>query len=330
VLIKTLTRKGYQIAAVCCCSDAPGAEISETDTSLFARAGARATARASDGHIAFFCPERWTAAGASIRRIFQDCHLVLVEGGKQWAGDIIEIVPDGAAQTCAGDGRLKAVVGAGAALHQVPHFGPHDPEAMAAFIEDLYLKPLISTAVMAGGSSRRLGRNKALLALGGATVVEQVIAVVAAFAGPVRIVTAQPDEYQHFGLPTIRDIRPGCGPLSGIHAALCSSSTDYVLIVSCDMPLIGPAQLRPLLGQFPGHDITICKHTRFEPLCAVYRRSCIAALEELINHHEYRIIDLFPTLDVKVIRIENGSCFRSINTEEDYRSICEQFRRPDS
>ena len=94
----------------------------------------------------------------------------------------------------------------------------------------------------------------------------------------------------------------------------------------CDIPLIGPGNIRPLVEAFPGTDITIYKHKGFEPLCAVYRRTCIAALEELIDHREYRIIDLFPTLDVQVIRIDDLDCFRSINTEEDYQYVLEKLK----
>jgi molybdopterin-guanine dinucleotide biosynthesis protein A len=100
-----------------------------------------------------------------------------------------------------------------------------------------------------------------------------------------------------------------------------------VLVVSCDLPLLTLHILRTLLAEYPGYDITLYKHALFEPLCAVYRRTCLAALEELIDYGDYRIIDLFPTLNVNVIRTEQNDAFQSINTPEDYERVREKYER---
>jgi molybdopterin-guanine dinucleotide biosynthesis protein A len=97
--------------------------------------------------------------------------------------------------------------------------------------------------------------------------------------------------------------------------------------VSCDLPLLTADTLRPLLLEYPGYDITMFKHKLFEPLCAIYRRTCLPALEELINHGEYRIIDLFPTLNTRIIRVDQRDEFQSINTKEDYAKLQEKFNR---
>ena len=175
--------------------------------------------------------------------------------------------------------------------------------------------------VKPGGRSNRLGRNKALLQIQNETIIERVLRTVGPFASHVKVITNHPDEYRHLGVETAADIRPGGGPLSGIHTALSLSPTEYVLAVSCDIPLVRHEHIQPLITAYPGNDITMYKHARFEPLCAVYARTCIDALEELIDHGEYRIIDLFPKLLVEVIRIPDGEHFRSINTEEDYQYI---------
>ena len=108
------------------------------------------------------------------------------------------------------------------------------------------------------------------------------------------------------------------GPLSGIHAALTYCDTEYVLVVSCDIPLVNRELFESLIAALPGHDIVMFKHKHFEPLCALYRRTCLAALEDLIAHGENRIIDLFPLLQVKVLRIASADVFKNINTDADY------------
>ncbi len=191
------------------------------------------------------------------------------------------------------------------------------------------LHPRISAAVLAGGSSSRLGRNKALLPLHGKTVIEKVIDEVCCCAGDVTIITNNPDEYASLGYPCCGDILPGGGPLSGIHAALTQCGTEYVLVVSCDIPLVNRQLFEALIADSSGHDIVLFKHKYFEPLCALYRRTCLPALEDLIAHGEYRIIDLFPTLKVKVLRIGSADVFKSINTDACYDSGRHGWVRPE-
>lgn|GEM_PF-202737 len=327
-LLESLTARGFRIAAVRHTPHSHRLDTDGTDTALFSAAGAAGTALAAAQETALFLPAAtWDEKTAVIGRTFAGCHLVLMEGGMQHGLEKIEIVPDGAAPLCGDDGSLRACVGRPRNMSRIPCFAADDIDGICAFLEARYLKPQLSAAVMAGGKSSRLGRNKALLQLGGATVIEHVIATVSAFAAPVTIITNSPEHFRHLGCAAAPDLRPGCGPLSGIHAALSQSSTDYVLVKSCDIPLIGADHLHLLCSSYPGHDITMFKTSRFEPLCAIYRRTCLPALEELIDHGEYRIIDLFPTLDTHVIRTDDEEPFRSINTDEDYEIIRQRFEK---
>ena len=327
-IIQRLTASGFRIAAACHTPHNHRPDTGANDAALFKAAGAAGTALIAVRETALFLP---AAAGdeqtAVLCRAFQDCHLVLIEGGTQHGLDTIEIIPDGQVSHCRADGSLRAYVGRPGDMNGTPCFAPDDIDGLCAFLESSYLRPQLSAAIMAGGASSRLGRNKALLPLGKSTVIEQVIATISAFAAPVTIITNSPEQFRHLNCATAPDLRPGCGPLSGIHAALSMSRTEYVLVKSCDIPLIGPAHLDLLHRNYPGHDITMFKTARFEPLCAIYRRTCLPALEELIDHGDYRIIDLFPTLDVKILRTNDENAFRSINTDEDYGIILEQFGR---
>ncbi len=297
-----------------------------SDTDRFVKAGAQGSGLVTADRTNFFITTpRWQDKISQLTNVFHDCHLVLIEGGIAHGREKIETVPEGETLLCEADQGLVAVVGRSCSVQDWPCFVPDDITGIGDFIEEKYLKPLISGAVLAGGKSSRLGRNKAFLELQGKTIIEWVLKNFSAFVSLVKIITNNPEEYVHLGLETSRDIRPGGGPLSGIHTALSVSPTEYVLALSCDIPLVGPEQLRRLLCAYPGNDITIFKHKNFEPLCAVYRRTCITALEELIDHGEYRIIDLFPTLNVKVIRIDDGDIFRSINTEDDFQYIVKNF-----
>ncbi len=325
-VIRTLTGRGYRVAGVRHSPHTHPVDKPGSDTGRFRAAGsAGAALLAADEATLFTAVAAWDEKITLLKKMFSDCHLIVMEGGSQNSREKIEIVPEGEGLVSPVDERLKAVVGSNGAPDGVPFFREGDTEALCSFIEECYLRPVLSAAVLAGGKSSRLGRNKALVRINGEPLIDRMVRQVNVFCSDVRIVSNSPSEYAYLGLDMSEDIRPGCGPLSGIHTALTRSATDFVLVTSCDMPLITADCLKNLVKVYPGYDITIYKHKNFEPLCAVYRRTCLSALDELIDHEEYRIIDLFPSLAVHVVRTDTPDMFKSINTEEDLRFIQQKF-----
>jgi len=327
-LIGSLSEKGYNIAAVRHSPHDHDVDTDGTDTDFYKKAGAKGIALVTAKETNLFIPTgSWNEKVAVLENSFCDADLVVMEGGNKNGEYKIEIVKEGEDLLCKEDKRLMAVVGKGISCDDLPCFLVSDIEGIAGFIEESFLVPIISAAVMAGGKSKRLGQNKALLQISNSTVVERVLNTISPYVQKVKIITNSPEEYSYLEIETAKDIRPGCGPLSGIHAALSLTPSEYVLVLSCDIPLVGSDHIKLLVSSCRGHDITIFKHKNFEPLCAVYRRSCLDALNELIDHNECRIIDLFPTLDVKVVRVDNAEMFRSINTKEDYDFIVSKLSK---
>ncbi len=327
-LIRSLSARGYRVAAVRHSPHAHAVETAGSDTAQFKTAGAIGTALITAHDVNLFIPAMsFSEKVAPLTRAFHGCHLIFVEGGSREGREKIEIIPPQAEPLCAGDITLRAVVSRDYHAPELPSFKPEEIEQLSLFIEERYIKAALSGAVIAGGKSSRLGVNKALLPLQGKLVIERVLETLAPLVSSVTIIAKNPADYQTLPVATVPDIRPGCGPLSGIHAALSRSPTEYVLVVSCDMPLLTAEILRPLVREYPGYDITMFKHRLFEPLCAIYRRTCLPALEELMDHAEYRIIDLFPSLNAHIIRIDQGDVFQSINTREDYERLQETFNR---
>ena len=324
-IIRTLSLRGYRSAAVRHSPHVHAVDAEGTDTEPYKKAGAVGAALITAHEATVFIP----AIGleeklAPVKRAFQHSHLILVEGGIKDGREQIEIVPPSAEPLCAGDNNLRAVVSSNYTAPELPSFHPAEVEQICSFIEERYLKAALSGAIIAGGQSSRLGFNKALVLFRGKPVIERMRETLSPVVSSIRIIANDPSEYRAFNIETVPDLRPGCGPLSGIHAALSVSTTEYVLIVSCDLPLLTADTLTPLLLEYPGYDITMFKHKLFEPLCAVYRRTCLPALEELIDHGEYRIIDLFPTLNTRIIRVDQSEVFQNINTKEDYERLQER------
>jgi molybdopterin-guanine dinucleotide biosynthesis protein A len=327
-LIGSLSARGYKVAAVRHSSHEHAVDKEGTDTSRYKQAGARGTAlvTASETNL-FISTKDWDEKVSVLEDAFCGADLVLMEGGIKNGEYKIEVAKKGENLLCREDEGLMAVVGGSSLCEDVTCFSTGDIAGISDLIEGSFLVPIISVAVMAGGKSKRLGQNKALIQINGITVVESVLNMVSPYVQKVMIITNTPEEYNFLDIETSKDVRPGFGPLSGIHSALSLASSEYVLVVSCDIPLVGSKQIEQLVSSCRGHDITIFKHKNFEPLCAVYRRSCIDALNELIDYNECRIIDLFPTLDVKVLRVDDAEIFRSINTKEDYDHIVDKLSK---
>jgi molybdopterin-guanine dinucleotide biosynthesis protein MobB len=321
-IIRLLLSKGYRVGAVRHSPHAHQLDPQGTDTEAFRKAGAIGSALVSAQEADLFLPSTlYDEKLAHIRRVFFDCHIILVEGGLRNSREKIEVVPKEAKPLCEGDNALRAIVGDCGSVSEIPCFLPDEVEKICTFIENRFLKPGISAAILAGGQSRRLGRNKAFLQVNGKPIIERIFKTICEIFSHIKIITNTPNDYHYLDAETATDLRPGCGPLSGIHTALALSPTEYVFIVSCDLPLLSREQIKPLLSQYPGADLTIYKHKQFEPLCAVYRRTCLPALEDLIDHSEYRIIDLCAMINVNVVRTDWSEAFQGINTQEDYQRV---------
>ncbi len=101
--------------------------------------------------------------------------------------------------------------------------------------------------VLAGGSSSRMGRDKALLRYGSATLIQHVAERVATAVGSATLV-GSPARYARLGYPVVPDNFLDGGPLAGIQAALAASAADWNLVVACDMPGVTVEFLEGLLA----------------------------------------------------------------------------------
>ena len=132
--------------------------------------------------------------------------------------------------------------------------------------------------VLAGGRSTRMRQDKALLQLAGRPLLELALDKLGALplASAPRIAGARP-ELSSFA-PVIADLHPGCGPLSGIEAALAASTMPLNVFLPVDMPLL-PAQFLLWMlrrAEITGAVVTVPRINGWpQPLCAVYHRQLL-------------------------------------------------------
>ena len=193
----------------------------------------------------------------------------------------------------------------------------------------------ITGVILAGGKSRRMGYNKALLQIGNQTIIQRVLASLKQVTSSQLIVTNFPEEYEFLDLPMKSDILPGKGAFGGIYTGLSVSETPYCLVVACDMPFLNVDLLQYMTQIVQGYDIVIPKHSKgYEPLCAIYAKSCTPHIEKLLKANQLRIIEIFSYVRVREVsesEIKNydvdGWMFFNINTHEDYQHALQIVKR---
>jgi molybdopterin-guanine dinucleotide biosynthesis protein A len=181
--------------------------------------------------------------------------------------------------------------------------------------------------VLTGGASRRMGRDKALLSYQGMPLAAWVASRVEQAVDRVSLVGGG-DRYIHLGYPVFDERFAGCGPLSGIEAALRLGGAEWSLIVACDMVGIESNWLVELLDAASGPGVqAVCARQSggaMEPLCAVYHESCLSPVEELLQSGLYKASGLFSKINGLTFDASWADQLRNVNTPEDWEAVKDQ------
>ena len=147
--------------------------------------------------------------------------------------------------------------------------------------------------ILAGGQSRRLGRNKALVEVNGQPIIEKVVSAIPAKKENIKLVTSSFQTFRFLKLKMISDIHPGLGPIGGVHAGLVDSSFYFNFFLACDLPLISTEVIQTILDSHANQDI-FGMHTKkgLEPLCTLYSKNCISAIEKQMKIKYYSLLEL--------------------------------------
>ncbi len=177
----------------------------------------------------------------------------------------------------------------------------------------------LSAAVLAGGKSSRMGRNKALLELNGMTLIGHVTRIAARVTENVLVITNTPQDYAFLKLPMFTDEVKNIGPLGGIYTALLHSSHPHCLVLACDLPFLSEKLVRTLAETAGAADIvTVDAGSGPEPLCSVYSSACLPAIREQIDSGDYKIMRLLQKVRAHVLPVAGEHELENINTPEDF------------
>lgn len=184
---------------------------------------------------------------------------------------------------------------------------------------------VLTVAIQAGGRSKRMGADKGLVVLDGQPLIERVVSRVVGVGDELLITTNDPEAYAYLGLRLVGDRQPGAGALHGLLTALEGARHEQVLIVGCDMPFVAPALLQHLVQHAGQAEVVVPYHEgEYEPLLAVYAKSCAAKIRANLAAGQRRMISFFP--QVKLLTVDepalrkldpDGLSFFNVNTPED-------------
>lgn len=183
--------------------------------------------------------------------------------------------------------------------------------------------------VVAGGRSQRMGRDKALLPWAGTTLIRHALFRLQAVAGDVRILCGAEPRYADYGVPVHTDVVKDAGPLGGVHAGLLNLGAPLGLFLGVDTPFVPPALLGALLAAAEDYDAVVpVVAGRPEPLCAVYRRTCLEPVQRCLDTGGRKMTSFWPEIRVRTIGQDELAAFgdpvelfRNLNTPDEYRQL---------
>lgn len=161
-------------------------------------------------------------------------------------------------------------------------------------------EPGVTSVVLAGGRSSRLGREKSQELVGGRSLTGLILDCLSSLSSEILIVISQRQCVSSFsgftGARTVVDIYPDKGPLGGLYTGLAYSDSFRNVVVACDMPFLNPEFLRYMIGLSSGFDAVMPRvDGRKEPLHAIYTKDCLQPMLGQIREGNLRIAD-FPDL----------------------------------
>lgn len=189
----------------------------------------------------------------------------------------------------------------------------------------------VTGVILAGGRSRRMGRDKAFLPFGPTTLIEAVIRRLREACPEILLITARPEAYRHLGLRTVPDALPAQRSLVGIYTGVLHAGGP-VFVCACDMPFLNPALIRYQASLAASADVVIPHHRDYEPLHAVYTPACLEPIKRCLERGG-RNADFLPEVRTRAVELEelrrfdpDLRSFANLNTPGEYAAAAGAVR----
>ena len=187
----------------------------------------------------------------------------------------------------------------------------------------------VTAVILAGGMSRRLGRNKALEPFQGEPLIRRVIRRMGQVTSNIIIVANDEERVAELDLPDgvtpVIDEYPGKGSLGGIYTGIRAAPTEWTVFCACDMPFPSPQIYEALLAKRGSNNAVVpVVDGRPEPIHAAYSKPCLGPIREKLNADELKISGFYENVKVRYFSEDQVRLFDpdllsffNINTQQD-------------
>ena len=187
----------------------------------------------------------------------------------------------------------------------------------------------ISAVLLAGGESRRMGKDKATLLFRGNALWQIQLELLQKVAPAEIFVSARTDPvWRPAGVQFVADNPPSRGPLSGLAAVLAQTSSGHLLALAIDMPFMTEKYLTFLCSQIePGRGVLPEIDDRFEPLAAIYPQEALANVQSALSGKDFSLQTVTGCLvaagKLRVLPVtpQQRKLFLNLNELDDLQSI---------
>lgn len=188
---------------------------------------------------------------------------------------------------------------------------------------------MLKAVILAGGKSRRMGRDKLSLPQDGTTVLRSAVDRFSEYFDKVYISVNDVSRYPDISAEHIVDVYKGCGPMGGLHAALSEVSGEGIFLAAADLPFSDPKIALKMIELCGEHDICITtdRSGREEPLFGYYKKRILPEAEELLENGIYKMTALFARTDTLTVTPDeigglwNEKAFENMNYPEDFERL---------
>lgn len=186
------------------------------------------------------------------------------------------------------------------------------------------MKQVGTAIILAGGKSSRMGFDKQFLKIENRRLMNSIINQLKEEFDEIIIVTNKPENYLGLSHKIAVDEIKDKGPLGGIHAGLKIASSQYALVMACDMPNVNMAYIRYMMENLGQHGCTTKFGEWIEPFCSFYSKDMVEDIEKYLQSNRRSIHQLLQTLDFNYIEEEDArrfspdwEMFLNLNTKKD-------------
>lgn len=185
-----------------------------------------------------------------------------------------------------------------------------------------------AAVILAGGMSRRMGRDKAALPFGSETMLSHLVNTYRPHFDLTAVSLNEAGRFDTAGAMEVVDRRPGDGPMAGLEAAFLDTGADVIFLTGTDLPL-GDAQLaKYLVSRLGDYDVCLIRSDKGpEPLFAVYSSACLPVIQQALSEGRrsmYHILKQVRTLEIPAQELPQFPVQRiltNVNDPQEYAKV---------